>query len=131
MIQHILTIFAWRHDPWVQYIFWVYLKDDFIVMLSVKGADGSIVVVSNSSNVFGAVQEVDGDTRGEGEDPRGADGDCCVQLRAEGNAFHWVHNSLQKINYECKKICMGIQGGGGHRGHIELKQRINRNCPAV
>ena len=89
-------------------------------MLSVKGADGSIVVMANSSNVFGAVQEVDGDTRGEGEDPRGADGDCCVQLRAEGNAFHWVHNSLQKINYESKKFAWASIGVGGGRGEGKL-----------
>ena len=89
-------------------------------MLSVKGADGSIVVMANSSNVFGAVQEVDGDARGEGEDPRGADGDCCVQLRAEGNAFHWVHNSLQKINFESKTFAWAsIEGGGGTVDYLE------------
>ena len=76
----------------------IYLKNDFVIMLSIKSADGSILFMPHPSYIFSAIQEVNGDTGGKGEDPCGADSNGCVKLSSEWDAFHRVHNSLQEIN---------------------------------
>ena len=73
---------------------WNYLKENFIVGLSIEGADGSILLVSDVADLLGAVEEVDGDAGREGEDPGGADSDGRVQLGSQRDALHRVDNSL-------------------------------------
>ncbi len=58
----------------------MYLKENFIVSLPIESANGSILLMSNVADLLGAVEEVDGDAGGEGEDPGGGDGDGRIQL---------------------------------------------------
>ena len=48
---------------------------------------------------LGAVEEVDGDTRGASEDPGGADSNGRVQLGPERNALHRVDDSLERDSH--------------------------------
>ncbi len=50
--------------------------------------------MADVADLLRAVEEVDGDAGGEGEDPGGADGDGRVQLGSQWDALHWVDHSL-------------------------------------